>query len=68
MSAMDVLHSINGYWKFIQRILDIDGDVVMLGYTVAVIYKTLHGGLNPSDAAAYSAAVGIFGYSKAAQK
>lgn len=55
-------------WDYAQSILDIKGDVVMLGYTTAIVYKTLHGGLNPSDAAAYASAVGIFGYSKAATK
>lgn len=61
MSALEI-------WKEVQEFLDVDGDTVMLGYTVAIVYKTLHGGLNPSDAAAYATAVGMFGYSKAAQK
>lgn len=61
MSALDI-------WKKVQEFLDVDGDTVMLGYTVAVIFKTLHGGLNPSDAAAYATAVGMFGYSKAVKK
>jgi hypothetical protein len=51
-------------WDKIQNFLDIKGDVVMLGYTAAIIYKTIFHGLNPSDAVAYSAAVGAFGYSK----
>lgn len=61
MTVLDV-------WKKVQEFLDVDGDTVMLGYTVAIVYKTLHGGLNPSDAAAYATAVAMFGYSKAVQK
>lgn len=68
MSVLGVLHTINGYWKVVQRILDVDGDTVMLGYTIAIVYKTLHGGLNGADAAAYATAVGAFGYSKRNEK
>jgi hypothetical protein len=51
-------------WDKVQDWLDIKGDVVMLVYTGAIIYKTLQHGLNPSDAMAYSAAIGALGYSK----
>lgn len=50
-------------WDYVQSILDIDGDVVMLIFTSAVVWKLLHGGLNPSDAVAYTSAVGCFAYS-----
>ena len=50
-------------WDFIQSLLDIDGDVVMLIFTGAVIWKILHGGLNLNDAAAYGSAVTCFAYS-----
>lgn len=55
-------------WDYIQGILDIDGDVVMLAFTAAVVYKILHGGLNASDAAAYASAVGCFAYSNKGPK
>lgn len=50
-------------WDYIQSLLDIDGDVVLLAFTGAVIFKILHGGLNASDAAAYASAIGAFAYS-----
>lgn len=50
-------------WDKIQKFLDIDGDVVMLGFTGAVIYKMLYGTLTPSDAAVYASAVSAFAYS-----
>jgi hypothetical protein len=58
-----MLDKIKLYWDWFQSMLDVDGDVVMLGFTGAVIFKILHGGLNPSDAAAYTAAIGCFAYS-----
>lgn len=50
-------------WEYIQSLLDLDGDVVMLAFTSAVIWKLLHGGLNVSDAAAYASAITCFAYS-----
>lgn len=55
-------------WDYIQGLLDIDGDVVMLAFTAAVVYKILHTGLNASDAAAYASAVGCFAYSNKGPK
>lgn len=56
------------YWDYLQSLLDLDGDVVMLAFTAAVVYKILHGGLNASDAAAYASAVGCFAYSNKGPK
>lgn len=56
------------YWDYIQSLLDIDGDVVMLAFTAAIIHKILHHGLNPSDAAAYASAIGCFAYSNRGPK
>jgi len=50
-------------WDYIQSLLDVDGDVVMLAFTAAVIWKILHKGMNPSDAAAYGSAIACFAYS-----
>ena len=58
-----MLDKLKAAWEYVQDFLDLDGDCVMAVYTGCVIYKTLHGGLNPSDAAAYAAAIGAFGYS-----
>jgi hypothetical protein len=55
-------------WDYIQSLLDIDGDVVMLGFTGAVIYKMLYGRLSPSDAAVYASAVTAFAYSNRGPK
>lgn len=51
-------------WEYVQDLLDIRGDCVMLFYTAAVIWKMLHGGLGGPDACAYGAAVGALGYFK----
>lgn len=55
-------------WDYVQSLLDIDGDVVMLAFTAAIIWKVLHGGINASDAAAYASAVGCFAYSNKGTK
>lgn len=55
-------------WEWIQARLDLSGDVVMLAFTAAVVYKILHAGLNASDAAAYASAVGCFAYSNKGPK
>lgn len=51
------------WWDYIQSLLDIDGDVIMLIFTLAVVWKLLHAGLKTSDAAAYASAIGCFAYS-----
>jgi hypothetical protein len=50
-------------WEYVQGLLDLNGDVVMLVFSGAVMWKILHVGLNPSDAAAYASAVACFAYS-----
>lgn len=55
-------------WDYVQSLLDIDGDVVMLVFTAGIIWKILHAGLNASDAAAYASAVGCFAYSNKGTK
>ncbi len=55
-------------WDYLQSLLDIDGDVILLAYSMAIVYKTLHGGLTIADATAYSAAVGAFAYSNKGPK
>lgn len=59
---------IKAYWDYLQSLLDIDGDVVMLGFTGAVIYKMLYRTLTPSDAAVYASAVSAFAYSNKGTK
>lgn len=54
---------IKAAWDWVQSMFDVDGDCVMLVFTAAIIFKILHGGLNPYDAAAYTSAVGCFAYS-----
>lgn len=55
-------------WEYIQGLLDINGDVVMLAFSAAIIWKILHHGLNGSDAAAYASAIGCFAYSNKGPK
>ena len=62
------MDKLKAYWDYIQSLLDIDGDVVMLGFTGAIIFKILHHGLNPSDAAAYASAISCFAYSNRGPK
>lgn len=59
---------IKDWWEYIQNLLDVNGDVVMLVFTSAVIYKLVQQGLSPSDAAAYGTAVGCFAYSNKGKK
>lgn len=59
---------IKAYWDYLQSLLDIDGDVVMLGFTSAVVYKLLYGTLTANDAAVYSSAVVAFAYSNKGPK
>lgn len=59
---------IKANWEYVQDLLDVNGDVVMLGFTGAIIFKILHGGLNASDAAAYASAITCFAYSNKRSK
>lgn len=54
-------------WQKVQAFFDVQGDAIMFFYTVAVVWKTLHGGLDNADAAAYATAIGALGYSKGAK-
>lgn len=56
-------YKIKAWWDYIQLLLDIDGDCWLGLFTLVVVYKVAHGGLNISDAAAYGSAVGAFAYS-----
>lgn len=58
-----MLSKVKAYWDWVQSLFDIDGDVIMMLFSFAIIWKILHHGLNVSDAAAYSAAIGAFSYS-----
>lgn len=51
------------YWEYVQGLLDVNGDVIMLMFSAAVVFKILKVGLNPSDAAAYASAITAFAYS-----
>lgn len=51
------------WWDYIQSLLDVDGDVVMLLFTAGVLYKMMLGTLTATDAVVYSSAVGCFAYS-----
>jgi len=54
---------IKSYWEYIQDLLDVNGDVLMLLFTLVIIYKVAHGGLTSSDAMVYGSAVGCFAWS-----
>ena len=59
---------IKEWWDYFQSLLDIDGDVIMLIFTLAVVWKILSHGLNTSDAAAYTSAIACFAYSNKGPK
>lgn len=65
---MDWANEVTYIWVYLQGLLDINGDVVMLAFSGAIIYKILHGGLNSADACAYSTAIAALGYSKGSKK
>lgn len=65
---MQMMSNIKHYWDYVQSFFDIDGDCVMALFTAAIVWKILHRGLNPSDAAAYGSAVAVFGYSNVNKK
>ncbi len=56
------------WWLWIQNQLDVSGDVIMLFFTIVVMYKILHGGLDANGAAAYASAVACFAYSNKGKK
>lgn len=47
---------------------DVDGDCIMLVFSLAVVWKILHGGLNGADAMAFGSAVTSFAYSNKGPK
>lgn len=51
------------YWQKLQEFLDVRGDVILLGFTGAIVFKILHGGLTVADATAYSSCIVAFAYS-----
>ncbi len=55
-------------WEYIQDMLDVNGDVIMLAMSSAFIFRVVyaafgHPGLNPSEAAFYGSAIASFAYS-----
>ncbi len=55
-------------WEYVQDLLDVRGDVVMLGMSCAFVFRVVyaafgHVPLNMSEAAIYSAAISAFAYS-----
>lgn len=59
---------IKWWWDWIQSLLDVDGDTIMLAFTSAIIWKILHGGLNAYDAIAFGSAVTCFAWSNKGPK
>lgn len=55
-------------WEYIQGMLDVNGDVIMLAMSSAFIFRVVsaafgHPGLNASEAAMYASAISAFAYS-----
>lgn len=61
-------NKIKVWWEYIQGLLDVNGDVIMLAFTSAIIWKVLHGGLSMSDAGAFASAVTCFAWSNKGPK
>lgn len=52
-------------WKRIQEWMDIQGDVVMLGFTAVIVLRIFNGhAIDNGAAACYATAIGALGYSK----
>jgi hypothetical protein len=67
------MQSIKKYWEYIQDLLDVRGDVIMMAFSSAMIFRVLwssfgHAPLGPSEAAAYASAIGAFAYSNKGPK
>ena len=63
-----MLDKIKSYWEYAQSLLDIDGDVVMLFFTGAIILRLImvrYGWpqLNLHESTVYASAIGCFAYS-----
>lgn len=68
-----MLTKIKDMWEYIQDLLDVKGDVIMMimsGVFIArVAYSAFgHPGLNASEAAMYASAIGSFAYSNKGPK
>ena len=56
-------------WNYIQDLMDVRGDVIMMAMTSAFIFRVVyaawstHPGLNASEAAMYASAIASFAYS-----
>lgn len=64
-----MLTKIKSAWDYLQGLLDIDGDVIMLAFTLAVIVRVIlvvrnRAPLNMAEATAYGSAIAALGYSK----
>lgn len=60
-------------WSYIQDLLDVRGDVIMLAFSSAMIFRVVlsafgHAALGPSEAAVYASAIGAFAYSNKGPK
>jgi hypothetical protein len=60
-------------WEYIQDLLDVRGDVIMLAFSSAMIGRIVlsafgHAPLTASEAAAYASAIGAFAYSNKGPK
>lgn len=61
-------NTIKLWWDWLQSLLDIDGDVVLLAFSAVVMWAIVKGVLNTAGAAAYASAVGAFAYSNRGPK
>lgn len=65
---MIILQKIKEHWDAVQKIFDIDGDVYLGIFTLAIIFRLVLAGygrapINMAEAAAYGSAIGAFAYS-----
>lgn len=63
-----MLEKLKYYWEMLQSFLDVSGDTMMCIFTCIILYRlfnVMHGSpaLTASEAATYSAAIAVFGYS-----
>jgi hypothetical protein len=64
MDLSQIPDELKKIWDYLQDLLDVKGDVVLLAFTGAMIYKILYGGVTGPDCTAYSVCVSCFAVSK----
>jgi len=58
-----MLKKIKFYWEYLQDLLDVNGDVIMLCFSAVILYKIHYHVVTQWDAAVFASAIAAFAYS-----